>query len=55
MVVALDGLSSHEFAESYERAEGVRLLFVRARFHLENHIQEHGCMLAAKEEAAEAS
>ena len=52
-VVALSGASGREFEDAYERAEGTRLRFVRARFDLRYHIQEHGCVLV--EEAAGAS
>jgi hypothetical protein len=53
MLTALEVASSYrEFAESYERAEGVRLLFVRARLDLEDHIREHCCMVPVEAEAA---
>jgi len=56
MVTALDIVSNHsEFQEAYERAEGVRLLFVRTRIDLLHHIREHGCDLPQQEEAASAS
>jgi hypothetical protein len=53
MIAALGGVSGREFEDAYERAEGTRLRFVRARFDLRYHIQEHGCVLV--EEAAGAS
>jgi hypothetical protein len=53
IVTALDGVSGREFEDAYERAEGIHLLFVRARFDLRYHIQEHGCVVV--EEAAGAS
>lgn len=44
LLAALDDVSTHdEFEEAYERAEEVHLLFVRARFDLLIHIQQHGC------------
>ena len=53
VLTALEGVSNYtEFVEAYERAEGVRLLFVRARLDLEDHIREHGCLAPANHEAA---
>jgi hypothetical protein len=53
MVTALESAStSQEFQETYERAEGVRLIFVSARLDLESHIREHDCLIFEKEEAA---
>jgi hypothetical protein len=56
MVTALERAStSQDFQETFERAEGVRLLFAAARLDLENHIREHGCLIPAQEEAAGAA
>ena len=56
MVTALDSVSTHnEFQEAYERAEGIRLLFVRTRSDLVDHIREHGCDLPRQEEGVGAS
>jgi hypothetical protein len=53
-LAALNGVSTNaEFEDAYEHAEIERLQFVRARFHLRYHIQDHGCVVA--EEAAGAS
>jgi hypothetical protein len=37
---------AHWENSGYERAEGVRLQFIRARSDLDNHIQQHGCTVA---------
>jgi hypothetical protein len=47
-VVALSGASGREFEDAYERAEGIRLLFVHARFQHRYHIQEHGCVVVGE-------
>ena len=47
VVKVLDSVSSYgDFVETYERAEGVRLLFDRARAELLNHVRDHGCEVA---------
>lgn len=56
MILALEQASTpKEFTEMYERAEGVRLVFVRARLDVENHIREHGCRAFVEMEAVAAS
>ena len=53
MVPALDAVSTRrEFEEAYERAEGVRIAFIHARFELRDHIKRHGCAAIEAEEAA---
>ena len=55
LIAILEHVSTdREFEQAYERAEGARLLFVRTRFNLLYHIQEHGCVVPAEEEAATA-
>jgi hypothetical protein len=49
MVPTLDIASTHlDFEEAYERAEGVRLLFARAKTELMDHIRQHGCEIAGE-------
>ena len=49
MVTLLDNVSSFcDFEEAYELAEGVRLLFDRARVELHEHIEQHGCTMAGE-------
>ena len=56
VIAILDHVSTdREFEQAYERAEAARLLFIRARFNLLYHIQEHGCVAPAEEDAASAS
>ena len=53
-ITALASVSTNEeFENAYELAEGARLQFVNARFHLRYHIQKHSCV--ALEESARAS
>jgi hypothetical protein len=53
-LTALEAVSNYkDFIEAYERAEGVRLLFARAKLELENHTREHGCSMLIDEEAVE--
>src|SRR5215471_16960481 len=48
----LDHVSTYrEFEETHERAEGVRLLFDRARTEFHSHMEQHGCeMLCSSNE-----
>jgi hypothetical protein len=56
MVPTPDAVSTRrEFEEAYERAEGVRVAFIRARFELRDHIERHGCAEIEPEKAAGAS
>jgi len=53
MVPTLDAVSTRrEFDEAYQRAEAVRLSYLRARFELRNHVERHGCAEIETEEAA---
>ncbi len=40
---SLAAVSPDQFEETYQHAEGVRMIFERARADLEEHIQQHGC------------
>jgi len=52
MIPALDtALTRGEFEEAYERAEGVRVAFVGARFELRDHMERHGCAAIEAKEA----
>jgi hypothetical protein len=51
----LDLIDPQELEEAYERAEGVRVVFIRARSELQDHIERHGCAPIEAQEAAGAS
>ena len=56
MVPALDTVSTpREFEEAYERAEGVRAVFIHAGLELRDHIERHGCAPIEAQESAGAS
>jgi hypothetical protein len=44
MVTLLDQVTTFgEFEDTYERAQGVHMLFLSARTRLRDHIKQHGC------------
>ena len=49
LIVAISLTERHALVKhGYERAEGVRLLFIGARSDLDNHIQQHGAWRRTK-------
>jgi hypothetical protein len=44
MVIVLDEHANRrDFVKTYERAEGIRFQFERARDELQRHMNQHGC------------